>query len=468
MKPKLNSRGAALEFGPIPVASNGFVRSTAPGEEMYRWASDLFPIHRSLMGEGNRTTLRYLKGLLPDLELFEVSSGTKVFDWRIPDEWTIRDAYVCQEGKTRRLIDLRKSNLHVVGYSTPVDAVMSLEELQPHLYSLPEMPDAIPYVTSYYQPQWGFCLTHAERAQLTPGNYRVVIDSSLAPGSLSYAELILPGQEDNEVLLSTYVCHPSMANNELSGPVVTTALARWLATIKNRRFTYRIVFAPETLGAITYLHRNLSQMKAKTVAGFVVTCVGDDRAYSVVHSRMGDTLADRVATHVMKRHAPDYQDYSYLHRGSDERQYCSPGVDLPVVSILRSLYGSYPEYHTSKDNLDLISPRGLHGAFEALRKCIVGIEGNYRYQVNHTCEPQLGRRGFYPTTHTPQTQAAVQDMMNVLAYADGEHDVFQIADRIGIGFEECLTILDKLYDAQVITRSAAGQVGAAARHSKGA
>jgi aminopeptidase-like protein len=413
------------------------------GTDMYNWARALFPINRSLTGPGVRETLTYLKTLLPDLKIQTVASGTKAFDWTVPDEWTIRDAYISDESG-QRVVDFKKSNLHVVGYSDPIDCWLTLEELQAYLHSLPEQPDAIPYVTSYYVRRWGFCLTHRQRQALRPGRYHIVIDSDLKTGVLNYGELVLPGREDKEVLLSTYICHPSMANNEVSGPVVTAALARWLYS-RSRRYGYRIIFVPETIGSILYLSQNLDRMKRTTVAGFVITCCGDERTYSFVESRLGNTLADRAAKHVLSRISPDYRHYSYLSRGSDERQYCSPGIDLPVVSIMRSKYGEYPEYHTSLDDLAFISPEGLAGAYDTIRRTIEIVESNQVYRTTTLCEPQLGKRGLYPTLSTRDSAKQVETMMNVLAYADGNHDLLAIADRINADFHECASISERLF-----------------------
>jgi len=381
-----------------------------------------------------------------------------VLDWVVPQEWNIRDAFIADESGAR-IVDFRQNNLHVVGYSEPVSAEMTLNELQPHLHSLPAMPDAIPYVTSYYERRWGFCLSQRVRDTLRPGKYRAVVDSTLTPGALSYGEIVLSGMgphnnDSREVFLSTYICHPSMANNELSGPVVTTALVRWLCSLPQRRYTYRVVFVPETIGSLTYLSEHMDEMKRNTIAGYVVTCVGDDRAYSFLQSRSGNTLADSITKHVIKHHYQDCAVYDFLERGSDERQYCSPGVDLPVVSLMRSKYGTYPEYHTSLDDLNLISPQGLAGAFGALQRCITLIEANATYRTTCFGEPQLGRRGLYPTLSQRGSGLQVKTMMDILAFADGTRDLVSLAERIGVSAETCVPIIARLIEERLLERIA--------------
>lgn len=419
------------------------------GLEMHGWARDLFPICRSLTGPGVRETLTYFNKILGGITIQSVPSGEQVFDWVVPEEWVIRDGYVCDE-KNVKIIDFRNCNLHVVGYSEPVDQWLSLEELQHHLYSLPDLPDAIPYVTSYYKRRWGFCIAENQRRMLKPGRYHAVVDSTLAPGNLNYGELVLPGRSSKEVFLSTYVCHPSMANNELSGPVVTAAVARWLLSLADRKYTYRIVFLPETIGSIAYLSRHLEHLKSQVIAGFNVTCIGDDRCYSYLPSRNGNTLADRVALHVLAHISPDFKKYSYLDRGSDERQYCSPGVDLPIATIMRSKYHEYPEYHTSLDDLSLVTPSGLLGGFEALSKAIAAIECNAIPLATVLGEPQLGKRGLYPTLGTRDSEPSVKMMMDLIAYSDGAHSLLDIAEKIGTPIWNLVPTYRKLLEHGVL------------------
>lgn len=423
--------------------------SSSTGQDIYSLARRLWPVNRSLTGEGVRETLHILKEHLPELKIVEVPSGTTVFDWTVPNEWNVKEAWIEGPDGTR-IIDIKNNNLHLVGYSVAVDNVLSLEELQQHLYSLTAQPKAIPYITSYYSPRWGFCLSHEQRSQLKPGNYRVHIDSSLKEGALTYGELLIPGEQKEEIFLSTYICHPSMANNELSGPCVTTFLAKWITSLSKRRYSYRIVFIPETIGSITYLSKNLDEMKKKIIAGFNITCIGDNRAYSFLPSRDGNTLSDQIALHVLKHHAKVFKRYSFLDRGSDERQYCAPGVDLPVATIMRSKYGEYPEYHTSLDDLTLVTPEGLNGGYEAIRRSLELIEKNCTPQVTVLGEPQLGKRGLYPTLSTKETHAKVRSMMDLIAYSDGKNTLLEIAEKINVPMWELRPIIEKLLEAKLL------------------
>jgi aminopeptidase-like protein len=415
---------------------------------LFRWAKDLFLINRSITGHGVRETLNYLKKINPELVIHSVPSGTVAFDWTVPNEWNIRDAWI-KDSQGNKIIDFKTSNLHVLGYSIPIDQKMGLEELQKHLYSLPEQPEAIPYITSYYKERWGFCISDNQRKSLTNQTYQVMIDSTLAPGVLNYGEIIFPGETKDEILLSTYICHPSMGNNEISGPVVTSALANWIKS-KKRRYTYRIVFIPETIGSIVYLSKHINEMKQNVKAGYIVTCVGDNRAYSYLESRATNTLADKAALQVLNFHAPEFKHYSFLDRGSDERQYCAPGVDLPVCSVMRSKYGEYPEYHTSFDNLDFISSDGLQGGFEILRKILNTLEENYVVRTKVLCEPQLGRRGLYPTIGTKEVAKETRKMMNFIAYADGTSDILEISNKISEDPLDLIELTQKLVKADVM------------------
>lgn len=423
--------------------------SLAEGYFCHTLAEQLFPICRSITGCGVRETLDILATHMPGLRMHEVPTGTEVFDWTVPEEWEIRDAYI-EDEKGQRILDFKQHNLHVIGYSAPVDDWFDLGELDKHLYSLPQQPDAIPYITSYYARRWGFCLTHAQRKKLQPGKYHAVVDSSFKQGSLTYADLVLPGESDREVLLSTYVCHPSMANNELSGPVVTTALVRWLMSLEKRHYTYRIVIIPETIGSITYLSRHLDTLKSKVVAGYNVTCIGDERAYSFLPSRMGNTLADQAARHALSMIAPDYKSYNWLARGGDERQYNAPGVDLPVAVIMRSKFADYPEYHTSLDDLSFVTPRGLQGGFNVLRRTIEVLEANQRLKMKVLCEPQLGKRGLYPSLSTKESSESVAAMMNMITYCDGTKTLLEVAEIIGEPVTKLASLASQLIEADIM------------------
>ena len=419
------------------------------GTFLHALATRLFPIHRSLTGNGVRETLDIMSEHLPDLVVHEVPSGTAVLDWTVPDEWNVREAYV--EGPTgERIVDIADSNVHLVNYSEPVDVRLSLDELQGHLHSDPEHRDAIPYVTSYYHRTWGFCLTAEQHEALVDGEYHAVVDATLEPGSLTYGEMVIPGDLDEEVLLTTYICHPSLANNELSGPMVAVGIARWLMSLPTRRYTYRFVFAPETIGAITYIDRNLDLLRSRVVAAINLTCIGDDGDYSYLASRRGDTVIDRIAQRVV-RTRPRAVEYSYLDRGSDERHYGMPGVDLPMISLMRTKYGEYPEYHTHLDDLTVVTPSGLQGGLDLVRDCLIELESTDYYRSTVLAEPQLGRRGLYHTMHARTVADEILLRTNVLAYADGEHSLADMADLFGVPVDDVRTIVNELIEHDLLT-----------------
>ena len=419
------------------------------GRNMYELAGRLFPICRSITGNGFRQSLEMIREIVPEIQVFEVPSGTSVFDWTVPKEWNIQGGWIKDmQGKT--IIDFKDCNLHVMGYSISVHQTISRDELLNHVYTQPEQPEWIPYVTSYYKERWGFCMSERQKQALTDAEYEVCIDSTLEDGYLTYGELILPGETDEEIFFSTYLCHPSMANNELSGPCVQTELIKYLKSQSHRRYTFRFVFIPETIGSITYLSRNLEVLQQRVKAGFVLSCVGDNRTYSMVSTKYEDTLADRVLNNVLRFHYPDYIRYSFMKRASDERQYGSAGVDLPVCAFCRSKYHEYPEYHTSADNMDLISPEGLSGAYEVMVKVINALENNNFYQMQCKCEPQLGKRGLYPTVSQKGTKGDARYMQDFIAYADGRNDLIGISNILDIPVDKLIPIKDQLMEHHLL------------------
>jgi aminopeptidase-like protein len=423
------------------------------GNEMHEFARELWPINRSLTGNGVRETLGRIRQYLPGLEVFEVPSGSKAFDWVVPKEWAVKSAWIkTPSGET--ICDFSKNNLHLVGYSIPFSGMLKLQELQNHLYSLPDMPTAIPYITSYYQERWGFCLSQYQRDQLKDGQYEVHIDSELFDGHLTYGEYLVKGRLDSEVFLSTYICHPSMANDELSGPVVTSYIAKFVSELLRPRYSYRFVFIPETIGSLTYLSRNLDHLRRNVVAGFNVSCVGDERAYSYLPSRAGTTISDRVAKHVLSHIAGNYEEYGWADRGSDERQYCAPGVDLPIATIMRSKYGRYPEYHTSLDDLEtVVTPDGLLGGYKALKFAIECLEANVYPKATQLGEPQMGSRGLYPTLSTTGSGLEVRTLMDILSWSDGKHSVLDIAEKCEKPAWEIAPMVKMLVDHELLTLS---------------
>jgi len=414
------------------------------GKKIHELAEKLWPINRSLTGEGVRQTLCIIQKEVPELKIFEVPTGTQVFDWVIPKEWKVNDAYIITPSG-EKICDFKKNNLHLVGYSIPVSVKLSLAELQNHLYSLPNQPNAIPYITSYYKERWGFCISQEERLGLEEGVYEIYVDTQLFDGSLTYGEMLIKGESSKEVFISTYVCHPSMANNELSGPCVTTFLAKKLKELGRTKYSYRLIFIPETIGSITYLSKNIEHLKQTVVAGFNVTCIGDNRDYSYLPSRNGNTLSDFVARHVLKYTCSEFKNYTWGDRGSDERQYCAPGVDLPIASIMRTKYGMYDEYHTSLDDLiNVVTPEGLDGGFNAIWSAIEALERNVYPKVTVLCEPQLGKRGLYPTLSTKASSAEVRLMMDLITWSDGTRSLIEIAELCNSPIWKLYPIVDKL------------------------
>lgn len=414
------------------------------GKAMYELACELFPIPRSITGQGFRASLEILNKTLGGgiLKFHSIKSGTKVFDWIVPDEWNVKEAYIITpEGE--KICDFKKHNLHLLNYSEAIDQEIELEELQDHLYSIEEMPDAIPYVTSYYKRRWGFCLTHNERKKLKKGKYKVYIDAKHDEnGFLDYADFIIPSTQNSkdEILLSTYLCHPSMANNELSGPVVAIFLAKWLLSLKERRYNYRFVIIPETIGSIVYLSKHLEHLKKHVKAGFVLSCLGDDHAYSLIHTPKENTLSDKVALHTLKN-KENFKAFSFLDRGSDERQYNAPLVNLGIVGVCRTRYGDYDGYHNSKDDLNFISEKGLMGGLQSMQEMILNLEINAVYENTIVCEPNLGKRGLY---HTLSTANDIPLACNFLAYCDGENDIIDIANILNIQAYEFKELLEKI------------------------
>jgi aminopeptidase-like protein len=404
----------------------------AIGQDIFALAADIFPICRSITGDGVRETLRHLKRYIP-LTVYEVPSGTPVFDWTIPKEWNIRDAFIKNQAG-ERVVDFRANNLHVMSYSLPVCGYFPLSELKKHISTLPEQPDLIPYRTSYYKEDWGFCMAHDKLAELSDGTYEVLIDSSLEDGSMTYGEYFLPGETDDEILFSAHVCHPSLANDNCSGIALLTHLAKHLSSLRTR-YSYRFIFAPGTIGAIAWLSRN-EHAVSRIKHGLVVSCLGDAGGPTYKKSRSGDSAIDRAMGHVLRHVAPSAEIYEFTPYGYDERQYCSPGFNLPVGSLQRSRYATFPEYHTSGDNLDLIRPEHLATSYRMIAAALEVLENDaYMRNTSPKCEPQLGRRGLYSPIGG-STDGAVQAMalLWVLNFSDETNSLLAIAERAGLPF----------------------------------
>lgn len=421
---------------------------SAAGEQMYALVERLYPLCRSITGDGVRATLKIVDEYVP-LQVHEVPTGTQVLDWTVPKEWNIRDAYIADTAG-HRVVDFAASSLHVLGYSVPVSATMPLAELRGHLHTLPEHPNWVPYRTSYYQPDWGFCLAQNTLDALPDGEYQVRIDSTLANGHLTYAEHVVPGRVPDEVIVSCHVCHPSLANDNLAGIAVATFLARALSE-RTPWYTYRFLFAPGTIGAITWLARNKERVE-RVKHGLVLACAGDPGRLTYKQSRRGDAEIDRVLHHVLAASGRPHRITEFTPYGYDERQFCSPGFDLGVGSLTRTPYAGYPEYHTSADNLDFVSPQAMADTLAVCREAFAVLDRNRRYvNLSPYGEPQLGRRGLYDSlggrSDAKQAQMA---MLWVLNLSDGEHTLLDVAERSGLPFDTVAVAADALHDAGLI------------------
>lgn len=410
------------------------------GTELHALIRELYPLCRSITGEGLRDTLRTVDGIA-GLDIHEVPSGTRAFDWSVPKEWNIRDAYIADLAG-RRLVDFQESNLHVVGYSTPIRKRVSREELLRHVYSDSAHPDWIPYRNSYYKEDWGFCVSERQRATLTDDEYEVCIDSTLAEGSLTYGEAYLPGATQQEVLISTHACHPSLCNDNLSGIAVAALLARQLRSIETR-YSYRFLFVPCTIGPIVWLHRHKAA-STRVAHGLVLACLGDSGNITYLRSRRDDAEIDRVMQHVLAHSGQAHESRPFTPYGYDQRQYCSPGFDLPMGCLMRTPNGEYPEYHTSADNLDLVRPEALADSFAKILSSLCILEDNKRYlgKVQHG-EPQLGRRGLYD-------KAQEFGLFWLLNFSDGRHSVLDIAEKSGLPFGTLATGIAMLEDVGLL------------------
>ncbi|GHK02015.1 peptidase M28 [Streptomyces sp. Y2F8-2] len=442
----------------------------AAGDQMYALVERLYPLCRSITGDGVRATLDIVGEYIP-LQVHEVPTGTQVLDWTVPQEWNIRDAYIADPAGNR-VVDFAASSLHVLGYSVPVSRTMPLSELRPHLHTLPDHPSWVPYRTSYYKPEWGFCLAQETLDAMPDGEYEVRIDSTLADGHLTYAEHVVPGQVADEVIVSCHVCHPSLANDNMAGVAVATFLARELAA-ERPYYTYRFIFAPGTIGAITWLARNAERVNGVSPAlgappgrrlgeepraggrvkhGVVLACAGDPGQLTYKQSRRGDAEIDRVMRHVLTASERPHRVTEFTPYGYDERQFCSPGFDLGVGSLTRTPYAGYPEYHTSADNLDFVSPEAMADTLAVCREAFAVLDRNRRYlNLSPYGEPQLGRRGLYDAlggrSDTKQAQMA---MLWVLNLSDGEHSLLDVAERSGLPFDTVAGAADALHGAGLI------------------
>ncbi|MCU0322709.1 MAG: DUF4910 domain-containing protein [Chitinophagaceae bacterium] len=420
------------------------------GEEIFKFLGKLWPYCRSITGNGVRQTLFDIRDEVNQLEIMEVPSGTKVLDWTIPPEWNVKAAYI-RTISGKKIIDFENNNLHLLGYSIPYKGIVSRDELIKHIYTLPGQPELIPYVTSYYKQRWGFCISHNDLGLFTEDQYEVFIDSELKDGSLTYGELKVPGESSQEILFSTYCCHPSMANDQLSGIGISVALAKYLLGRKQNKFTYKFIFIPEIIGSAAYLQNELPDIKNRVRAAFNLTCCGDNRTWSYLPTRSGNTYSDKVALNVLSFLEHPFKSYSWNNRGSDESMFCAPGIDIPMVSIMRTKYGEFEEYHTSADRLGItVTEDGLESTFCLYKNLVEAIEHDCKPVSLVLGEPQLGPRGLYPDLSIKGSTMPVKDMLNVLSYCDGQNNLFDISNLAEVPTGKVIDILTVLKSHGII------------------
>jgi len=417
--------------------------------EIYDDLEKLYPMCRSLTGLGIENTLKYIRNQIP-ITIHKVESGLKVFDWTVPKEWNIKSAYI-KNSKDETILDLKDHYLHVLNYSIPINKIVTLDELKEHLYTLPDFPDWIPYKTSYYKESWGFCMKHNEFLKLKEDNYHVVIDSTLEDGYLPYGELIIKGKTDKEILISSYCCHPQQCNDSLSGTVMAMHLAKHLLE-KDNYYTYRFVFIPETIGAIVYLSKNIDIMKKNTIGGYVLTCLGDEGLFTYLKTKKENQFIDKLTLFLLEQSGLKYKIRDFQTCGSDERQYNYPGIDLNIGSVMKTKYGEFNEYHTSADNLQFVTTKGLKDTYDFYIKCFELIEVNHYYVNTNLCEPMLGKHGLYDLIGASKTQQGnIGEVCRViLYYCDGEHDLIDISNKLNIELIEVINILDKLIEKDLV------------------
>ena len=411
-------------------------------KKILKLGKKLWPLNRSITGEGVNQTLKILKSYIKELRVIKFKSGKKVFDWTIPNEWKVNEAWI-KDNNGKKIIDFEKNNLHLVGYSSSIKKKLFFKEFKNKLHFHKKQPNAIPYVTSYYKKNWGFCLTYNQFQKMDKKEkYEIYINSKFKKGYLSCAEIYLPGKSKKEILFSTYICHPSMANNELSGPILSVFLSQWLKSLKNRKWSYRFIFVPETIGSIAYLSKNFKKLKKNVIGGYVLTCLGDERSYSFLPSKFKYSLSDEIARQVLKKNVKTYKEYNWLESRSDEIQFCSPGIDLPIASLMRSKYGEYPEYHTSLDTFGrVVTSNGLKGSLNLLKKIVYEYEKSVFPIAKFKCEPQLGKKGLYPSLSKKNTiKLDTRLIQYFLSYSDGKNSLLDIAKKCKVSPSKIIKI----------------------------